>query len=124
MLVLLSSPGRAVPELSIAFVATVHSIGASVCLKLCRVAEDGRIVTRAIVWLVVDFRIFEAIASRGHPVVLRLMIGGSIPHSTGTIPATSHLHRNVFLWNQFSVETCGGEIVLCLVEHLLTEYLA
>ena len=41
MLVLLSSPGRAVPELTIALVATVHGVRASVCLELLSVAEDS-----------------------------------------------------------------------------------
>ena len=105
VLVLLRPPGRAVPELTIALVATVHGVGASVCLELLGVAEDGGVVTRAVVRLIVDLGVVEAVSGCRHPVVLGLMVGSCVPHGTGAIPATSYLHRDVLLWNQFGIET-------------------
>ena len=105
VLVLLRLPGRAVPELTIALVTTVHCVGASVCLELLGVAEDSGVVSRAVVRLIVDLWVVEAVTSRRHPVVLGLMVGSRVPHGTGAIPATSHLHRYVLLWNQFGIET-------------------
>lgn len=105
VLVLLRPPGRAVPELTIALVTTMHGVGASVCLELLGVAEDSAVVTRAVVGLVVNLGVVEAVSGCRHPVVLGLVVGSCVPHGTGAIPATSHLHCDVFLWNQFGIET-------------------
>lgn len=104
VLVLLSLPGRSVPKLAIAFVATHHRVRPTVHLELLGVAEVGCVVPGAPVRLVVDLGVVVAVARRRHPVVLRLVILRRVEHGTSAIPATADLHGLVLLGDQFGIE--------------------
>ena len=104
VLVLLCLPGRAVPQLAIALVPTVHRVRPSVHLQFLSSAKDSCVVSRAIVWFVVDLGVVEARSSRRHPVVLGLVVLRRVEHGARAVPAASDLHRHVLLWNQRRVE--------------------
>jgi len=121
VLIFLSLPGCSIPELTIALVATLHGVGAPMHLQLLGVAEVGSVVTGAPVGLVMDLGVMEAVTSGSHPVVLGLVVRCSVEHSASTIPATTDLHCFVVLWNKLSVESCGGEAVVSLIDDVFSE---
>lgn len=92
VLILLRLPRGSIPQLAIAFIAAVHSVGAPVRLELLRVTEVSRVVTRAPVGLVVDLRVVEAVTRRCHPVVLRLVVLCRVKHGAGAVPTATDLH--------------------------------
>ena len=109
VLVLLSFPGGAVPELAVALVAAGHRVGTLVDLQLRTVLERQRAITRPPVRLVVDLRAQVARPRRCRKVVLGLVIGCCVEHGAGAVATAAHFHALVVLRDQLGVETIKGK---------------
>jgi len=103
--VLLSLPGRTVPALTIALVATVKRVGTLVRLKLLSGFKDGRVVTGSKIWLVVLLGVEETSTHGGSGIILWLVVLGSVPHGTGAITSASDFHSLVILGNHSGIES-------------------
>ena len=103
--VLLSFPGGAVPELTIALVAAGHGVRASVHYQFRRVFEYLGAVATSPVGLVVDLRVVETRTGRCLMIIFGLVVASGVEHRASSVTATSRLHSLIVLWNQFGVET-------------------
>ena len=108
VLILLSPPGVAVPELAVALVAAGHRVGALVDLQLGAVLEGERAVARPPVRLVVDLRAQVARPSCRRKVVFGLVVGCCVEHGAGAVATAADLHGLVVLRDQLGVETING----------------
>ena len=82
VLVLLSSPVLAIPELSVAFIARGVGVGPLGDDKLCAVFEGAVWVPRSQVGSVMNLWAFEACPGSRCEVVSWLMVGGGIHHGS------------------------------------------
>lgn len=64
-----------------------------------------------------NLRVEEGVSHGRAVVVLRLEVGGRVHHSACAVPAASHLHGEVFLWNQLCIEPSRREHVLLRIDH-------
>ena len=91
-LVLLCSPGGAVPGLTIALITTMKVVRLVLHLQLGRSLEDDTRVTAPPVRLIVLLGWVEAGTHGGRAVVLRLMVLSRVEHGAGAVAATPDLH--------------------------------
>ena len=105
VLILLSLPGVAVPELAVALVAAGEGVGALVDLQARRVVEHAVGLARPPVRLVVLLRAQVAGPGGGSEVILRLMVGSRVEHGAGAVAAATNLHGIIFLRDQLRVKS-------------------
>jgi len=89
VLVLLSLPAFAVPELSVAFIAggvRVRPLGND---KLCTILEGAVGISASEVWSVMNLWALEACSGCGCEVVDRLVVGSSVHHGPRAVTARS-----------------------------------
>lgn len=92
-LVLLCSPGGAIPSLAIAFIATMKVVRLVFHLQLGCSLEDHARVTAPPVGLIMLLGRMEAGAHNGCAVVFGLVVCSRVLHGTCAIAATPDLHR-------------------------------
>ena len=109
VLVLLSFPGGAVPELTVTLVAAGHGVRAPVHYQFRRVFEYLGTVTTSPVGLVVDLGVVETRTGRCLMIIFGLVVGSGVEHRASSVTATSRLHGLIVFWNQFRVETVKNE---------------
>ena len=103
VLILLSPPGVAVPELAVALVAASKGVGALLDLQAGRVLEHTSSVASSPVGLVVLLRAQVAGPSGGRGVVVRLVVAGRVEHGAGSVAAAAHFHGDILLGDQLGV---------------------
>lgn len=110
-LILLSLPGRAVPFLPVARVATLAIVGSFRLLKLRVVVEGDASATCTPVGLVMLSWGHKARTSRRNRVAGRVEVSGVVEICLGAISPASHFEGNVVFGNELGVEACCGEVV-------------
>ena len=103
--VLLSLPGRAIPQLTVTLVAAVHCVGPAMDLQLGGVFEGRSRLAAPPVGAVVCLGAEVAGAGGRGGVVLGLMVPGSVKHCASSVTAAPHLHGHVLLRDQLGVES-------------------